>query len=137
MDHSIALSAIITLGTLLGISTSDGAVGAAQAEALVQECGYVTSPVTRASSDSRGMLPWLVQPEAGAEPHMFFARDPQDVGRLDGRLFTILVFPDEARAQRLYAAAREGTADTRHFTNGFTAFRTDDVTLDRGPVLVQ
>ena len=138
MDHSAALSALITLATLFGIPTADdSAVSAAQAESLIQECGYVTGPVTRAAADSRGMLPWLVPPEPGAEPLMFFARDAQDVGRLDGRLFTILVFPDEARAQRLYTTAREGVADARHSTNGFPAFRADDVTLNRGPVLVQ
>jgi hypothetical protein len=138
MDHSVALGALIAVGTLFGISTSDdGTVSAAQAEALIQQCGYVTGPVTRAAVESRGILPWLVPPEPGAEPLMFFARDPQDVGRLDGRLFTVLVFPDEERAQRVYAAARGGPADARRPTNGLPAFRADDVTLDRGPILVQ
>jgi hypothetical protein len=67
---------------------------------------------------------------------MFFARDPEDVGRLDGRLFTVLVFPDEQRAQQVYAAARDGSTSPLEMTPSVPAFRSDAVTLDRGPVLV-
>jgi hypothetical protein len=136
MDLSAGLGAVIGLGVLTGISTTDdGSAIAVQAEAAVHECGYATSPVTRAAEP--GMLPWIIPPEPSAESYMFFARDPEDIGRHDGRLFTVVVFPDEERAQRLYAAARDGAVEAPEMMSDAPAFRSDAFSPDRGPILVR
>ena len=83
------------------------------------------------------MLPWIIPPEPEAEPYIFFARDAEDIGRHDGRLFTVLVFPDEARAQRTYAASQDGSIEAREMITDVRAFRSDAISADRGPILVQ
>jgi hypothetical protein len=136
MDLSAAFGAFIALTMFFTIpNADDGAIGAAQAEAAVQGCGYATSPVTRAGTNPQAMLPWIVPPESGSEPLMFFARDPEDIGRADGRLFTVLVFPDEERAKKVYATARDRSPQPGQMI-GVPSFRADATTPDRGPILV-
>jgi hypothetical protein len=139
MDVLTLMGALIVTGSALGISTVEGdTVAASQVEATVQGCGYASSPMTRASSDPPGSLPWLTPLESGAEPMVFFARDPEDIGRLDGRLFAVLVFPDEIAAERLFTAAKgRGTDPGRLADPRGRAFLADDMTRDRGPVLVK
>jgi hypothetical protein len=135
------LGALVAISSALGLAiTNESAVRAAQVESMLQACGFATTPVTRASAGQPGTLPWVVPPEAGAEPLIFFARDSEDVGRPDGRLFTVLIFPDSARATSMYetARARAATAPTPAELPAFaSAFRSDPLSQDRGPMLVQ
>jgi hypothetical protein len=138
MDLSAGIGALIALGMLLTIpNADDGAINAAQAQAAVQGCGYATSPVTRVGTNQQAMLPWVIPPEPGAEPLMFFARDPEDVGRVDGRLFTVLVFPDEERATRVYTTAIDSSSEAAQMIPGLPLFRSNAMTPDRGPILVR
>jgi len=138
MDLSAAFGALVALGMFFTIpNADDGAINAAQAEAAVQGCGYATSPVTRAGTNPQAGLPWIIPPESGAEPLMFFARDPEDIGRTDGRLFTVLVFPDEERAEKVYTTARDSSTEPTQMMPGVPMFRSDALTPDRGPVLVR
>src|SRR5262245_12381791 len=109
------LGALLLARSIGGLAIDhDGDFSAARTEAAVEQCGYATGPVTRAGADPPGALPWITPPESGAEPLLFFARDRDDVGRQDGRLFAVLVFADEARASRMYATARERAAAGQH-----------------------
>jgi hypothetical protein len=135
-----ALMAVSMTSSHFAVPTSEGgATTAAHVEALVQACGYASGPVTRAAADPPGSLPWLVPLERGSEPLMFFVRDAEDVGRVDGRLFAVLVFPDTAGAERLYAAARSKAAESGPSVSvaSSAAFLADSVTRDRGPALVR
>ncbi len=105
------LGALVAISSAVGLVITDGsAVRVAQVESMLQACGFRTTPATRASAGPPGTLPWIAPPEVGAEPLIFFARDSEDVGRPDGRLFTVLIFPDSARATSMYETARARAA---------------------------